>query len=69
MTSDKTMTCVECGRKKAYPDAFPDRAYAECWPCFWALHVAQQHKPKRNRWGIRITPGQRKTIEKAVRRD
>ena len=41
--SAKEMTCMSCGSKKAYPDAFPNRAYAECWQCAWDAHIRREH--------------------------
>lgn len=41
--SAKTMTCQTCARTKAWPDAFPDRAYATCWQCSWDRHVRDHH--------------------------
>jgi hypothetical protein len=38
-----SMTCMSCGRTKAYPDGFPDRAFAECWECAWADHIRKAH--------------------------
>lgn len=46
-SSKKQMTCMICGLKKAWPDAFPDIIYAECWKCNWEAHNRQHHPPKR----------------------
>lgn len=45
------MRCAMCGREKAWPAGFPNRADAICWQCRWDMHNAEQHPPKRRlRW-------------------
>ena len=43
MSGTKDMLCVSCGKRKAYPDGFPNRAFAECWECAWNEHVRTKH--------------------------
>jgi hypothetical protein len=43
MSETMDMLCVSCGKRKAYPDGFPDRAFAECWECAWNDHVRNKH--------------------------
>ena len=41
--TEKTMTCMDCARTKAYPDAFPNTLDATCWECAWKRHLREQH--------------------------
>lgn len=41
--SANDMTCVLCGKRKAYPDGFPNRGMAECWQCIWESHIRNKH--------------------------
>lgn len=39
----KRMACTTCWQQKAYPDGFPNAAYAECWQCAWDAHIRRKH--------------------------
>lgn len=47
MDDAQTMSCVLCGERKAFPDGFPSRMYAECWKCCWDRHFSEKHPPKK----------------------
>jgi hypothetical protein len=43
VSSAKDMTCMSCGKTKAWPDAFPNTTMAECWDCAWKAHLRSDH--------------------------
>lgn len=65
MSDEKLMTCATCGRRKQYPDGFPNRAYAECWLCVWNGHIRSAHPEV----GRRIRRAARKRARRITKRD